>query len=223
MSAILRDVALRIDNGDPLPGGLNIEVQTIDVGSLNGREPDPAWSFVDHNGHWHGYDGKLRTPTLDERRTTVACTDPDHVEWHNRDDDDFDPDDCGEYVEVHLECAICGAVVTPGTRLVGPKSVPGRMSITAEVPVQMQHGTAVSVVATIDDEVVAFGIAQPVSHRGETGPGGVSHTTTLAFTRAGLRDRKPKRGPKLRHTCGRDCAACDVEDEAAAKRREDRS
>lgn len=219
MSSMMRDAAFRINNGHPVPGGLTIEVDTIDVGSLNGREPDPSWSFVDLNGHWHGYDSKLRTPTLDERRTTVACTDPDHAEWHNRDDDDFDPDDCGQYVEVHQECAICGAIVTPGTRLVGPKTVAGRMHMTAEVPVLLDYGESVSVVATVDDEVVAFGIAQAVEYRSDEL---VGQSTTLRFVRAGLRDRKPRRGPKLAHTCGRDCPACDVEDEAAAKRLEDR-
>jgi hypothetical protein len=80
-------------------GILRVEREVVEVSSLDPREPDPDWSFVDAAGHEHRWAGSA-TPTLEERVVE---------RWwcHSC---------CDEHVDSILVCAQCGQRVAPGTR-----------------------------------------------------------------------------------------------------------
>ena len=88
--------------GAALPG-FDLEVQSggemiqPDLGAV---EADPAWRYVDRNGHGHFFqDGQERYPTL--TWVSEPCT-----MGHG--------DDCD--AEGHYECGLCQEEVRPGTR-----------------------------------------------------------------------------------------------------------
>lgn len=68
-------VDVSIDNSDPMPGQLTVEQPMQRIQSL-GPRPDPAWEYVDNNGHFHAYtseDSHHRYPTLSAREEHIGC------------------------------------------------------------------------------------------------------------------------------------------------------
>lgn len=91
-------------------GELVMETEQIEVTSAL-PQPDHNWRFTDAQGHEHFWrDGY---PTL----VSVA----DETYWCP---------DCGDdHTDTHLECAICGEAIVPGTYFhAGRQFVPGRTS-----------------------------------------------------------------------------------------------
>ncbi len=103
---------------------LSVQVEQIEVTSDTPRL-DPAWEYVDEEGHKHRYDADKRTPTL-----TWVVDEPGGVYV----DSDGYPDDYPD--EGHYECVICGEHITPGMR--GPslfrEYVPGAVTATLDTP-----------------------------------------------------------------------------------------
>lgn len=86
---------------------LTVDVELIPI-TTNIPEPDPAWRFVDGEGHGHFYDPTAKNyPTL--RWVSLPCT--------------MGHDDCDS--EGYHECAVCGERITPGTRMPMPTSMIG--------------------------------------------------------------------------------------------------
>lgn len=120
-----------IDNGPPMPGTFGIEREMIDVSSeTGGWLPDPKWSCIDANGHWHAYttDGKL--PTLSAHVRHVDC-DGTHAFG------DMLEEECEGYDVTEYRCRICLDLVGPHRVPDGTAGLrqfaPGRTSWWAEV------------------------------------------------------------------------------------------
>lgn len=77
----------------------------------NMPEADPAWTFVDSEGHGHFWKNK-GYPTL--RWISEPCT--------------MGHDDCD--AEGHYECAVCGEEIQPGSRTAQPIWIPGFVTYT---------------------------------------------------------------------------------------------
>jgi hypothetical protein len=108
---------IRIDDGEPIAGRLEIETEVITYESITTTKPDMGWTMVDHLGHFHAYatDGEL--PTLIGRTRHVDC--PGGC--------GLDDEECEGYDVTDWFCRICDQPVEP-KRLPdpGPHSMPGR-------------------------------------------------------------------------------------------------
>lgn len=116
-----RYVTVSFDGGEQYPCEIALERGLIDVSVSGATKPDPNWTHVDGQGHFHAFadDGSL--PTL--RRDTLR---------HDCDmagDDDHDLD-CEGYDTYVSRCLICAAEVQPqqvadysDRRIPGPTTV----------------------------------------------------------------------------------------------------
>lgn len=111
----------RIDESFSIPGRLFLE-QQVDRMSTRGPKPDPAWTFVDSNRHFHARSGDS-WPRLRSKEVKVPCD-----------------GSCGGvcegqgYGRTEWSCRICGEVIEPGL-IPGPHDifVPGPKSWRVEV------------------------------------------------------------------------------------------
>jgi hypothetical protein len=95
-------------------GVLSMHVDMVEIPSL-GPRPDKSWTYTDEQGHEHFYDGyPVPYPTL------VMVAEPSY----------YCADCRGEHHDDHLECRICGEVISPGLTGGGQflERVPGRRS-----------------------------------------------------------------------------------------------
>lgn len=141
-------VKITIDNGQPMPGQLDVEYQIIDVTSATATKPAMSWTQVDDQGHWHAYDDKGELPTLVAR--------PRHIECDGS---------CGGVCEgegydiVEYFCAICDQQIEP-RRLpdTAPKSIPGRMTWTVRIEPEREITGKVTVRIAAGEKTM-FGVA----------------------------------------------------------------
>lgn len=129
MTTIHGEFTVSINNGPLLPCQLDIETEMVDV-STHGPRPDPNWTHVDSNGHYHAYDQADRLnhyPTLVEKseyhRYDEDEPDAQPAEEPSDEPDEDDEDDGWEWedreegwTETWYECAICGDRIEPGKK-----------------------------------------------------------------------------------------------------------
>jgi len=155
-------VRIRVDNRDPLPGGMEMGTDVIDVTTIGGRTlPNLAWEFTDPAGHFHAWDRAGTTPTLDKNLVHHLC----EAESHEVGDGD-DEDPCACWSEVKYACSICGWEVEPATMTDhSPEVVPGLSWWSVEVRgLELERGAKVSVVITAGDETPKFfGVAVAIA------------------------------------------------------------
>jgi len=140
-----------INNGQPMPGQLNVEYEIIDVTSSTATKPAMSWTLIDDQGHFHAYDDQGELPTLIRRVRHVDC-DGAH--------DFLDEDgECEGYDIVEYFCAICDQQIEP-ERVpdTGQKSIPGRMMWEARVRPEEQITGKVTV-RIVTDAGTQFGVA----------------------------------------------------------------
>lgn len=114
--ASLRGVTVVVDNGEPMPGDFNIEVEQIDVTlGADTHKPDPSWSFVDSHGHYHAWSTEGTLPTT---HLVEVPVDEDEAE-EDPPADPAEPDDFGDWVDDEpireRRCILCGDPVEPKT------------------------------------------------------------------------------------------------------------
>lgn len=144
---------ITINNGQPMPGMLNVEYQIIDVTSANATKPAMSWTLIDDQGHFHAYDDKGELPTLATRSRHVEC------DLSHDDDDLYLGDDCEGYDVVEYFCAICDQEIQP-ERVpdTGQKSIPGRMMWSVRIQPQEEIKGKVTVRVMTGDKTL-FGVA----------------------------------------------------------------
>src|ERR1044072_6659554 len=133
---------------------LTITTETIEVSrATDTMKPDPKWSYVDTQGHYHATskDNSDPWPTLDVRTTDL---------WDEEDEE--------EPVEYNIVRTICGATVEP--RMIVDKLAsslsefePGHKSCSADFQfvngeLCLTHGQTVSVRAVIPGHSDVFGV-----------------------------------------------------------------
>jgi hypothetical protein len=161
-----------INNATPVECELDYKVEQIDVTTLGGTEPDPAWEFVDAAGHYHAYDTEMKVPTT--RQVAFLMPHDDNCPQHYDDsyDAELEPESdepCGGWARYETQCELCAEQIAPGRRHEGPKSIPGRSSWTLKVPGQFSLTERVSVKVTAGPRATFFGFAQPFNCHGEIG------------------------------------------------------
>jgi hypothetical protein len=159
---------ITVNNGQPMPGELNIEYQIIDVTSSTATKPAMSWTVIDDQGHFHAYDDKGELPTLIARGRHIECD-----------------GSCGGVCEgegydiVEYFCAICGQQIEPErVSDTGPKSIPGRMMWEARVQPEQQITGKVTVRIATGDKTL-FGVAEARTDAWSTGPNPVAFSTRL--------------------------------------------
>jgi len=162
-----------INNATPVECELDYQVERIDVTTISGTEPNPAWEFVDAAGHYHAYDTEMKVPTT--RQVAFPMPHDDNCPQHDLDDDyldDYaielvddvnhaDDEPCEGWTRYETQCELCGEQIAPGRRPQGPKSIPGRSSWTLKVPGQYSLTDRVSIKVTAGSRTTFFGFAQP--------------------------------------------------------------
>lgn len=99
-----------VDNRGPLPGNLRIDTDVQWADSML-PAPDPKWTHIDSNGHFHARGDDQTMPTLENRPEHVPC-----------DGSCGTLGGCEGYSESHWHCRICGEECEPGT-IPGPHRV----------------------------------------------------------------------------------------------------
>ncbi len=156
MSRVASNGTVSINGGPPLPAGLKVTQEQIDV-STNLPRPDPRWTASDTAGHFHAVSADGSYPTLVKK-----------VE--HRDCDGECGGECeGDGYDVTVwTCRLCGEAVTPGMAP-GPHygSTPGRLSWTihfdgpaldGEVSVRYDAGNGTVYFGTAHAEVRSFSL-----------------------------------------------------------------
>lgn len=144
-------------NGKPvIKADVSIDQDHIDI--TTEYEPDPTWTHVDSNGHFHAYAAGNALPTLDAVSVEQPC----------------DGEECGGvcggegYTRTEYYCRICNEIVEPKSRRTsGRKYMPGLTSWYVEV--EMGHAELLDLI----DRQVSFWTT------GGRGYFGVGH---MAFT-----------------------------------------
>jgi hypothetical protein len=147
-----------VDNGPEHDGTFDITTELITVqAGPDATEPDPAWEYVDDQGHYHAYAHLTREkyspaallPTLRPRTEHVPC-----------------PGGCGdpacEGTDVTLYfCSICDERIEPGVRPdTDPHQIPGAESWSAEYETEGRPSRrTVSVWLGTPGGVIRFGTA----------------------------------------------------------------
>lgn len=143
--ALMREIQIIIDNEPPTKGEFSIHVEEVEVSSF-GSDPDPHWTYIDANGHFHAYTADMKLPTL--------VVKDEWVEYE-------EPDEDGEtgYSIRHLHCAICNEEIRPGRISAGGfrKFAPGRKSWSVVVNAPGALGEKKSV-RVISGDQMHFGV-----------------------------------------------------------------
>ena len=170
------DVTASINGGKPVPCGLSIEVDRIDVSTLTASKPDPSWTFVDAAGHFHAFDHDGQLPTIVRREELVVVESDEQEDG----DDDFDEYSEGSYTITHQDCALCGEEIKPSHVPDNPhRTIPGRTSYTLTLNSQLPAGRFSVVVRT--PERMFFGFAEGRMTHAERGPTGAMVSTYEAW------------------------------------------
>lgn len=112
-------------NGKPLIAA-EIEVHTEPIDVTTEFEPDPTWSTVDSNGHFHAFTRDNTLPTLLATQIQMPCDGQHLVPM----EDEF----CEGYIKTEYHCTICDEEIKPAMRHTsGRKYAPGIKSWTINV------------------------------------------------------------------------------------------
>jgi hypothetical protein len=158
------DVTVSINGAEPVPAMFSMDTAVIDVSSFTASKPDMTWEFIDAAGHFHAYDHEGKLPTIVHREEYIEVEREDAeftVQGDDADDDSvWDDDDYRDgYSITHIECALCGAAVTPQRVPADPhRMIPGRTDYRLTLHSPIPEGRF-SVLVTIHDKAW-FGFAE---------------------------------------------------------------
>lgn len=186
-------IKIIVNDGAPTRGELNLERLTETVRSRVATRPDPTWSMVDDEGHFHAYDQAFKLPTLTPRTRHVACTGEHPGYAHLGVDEPEDGEPCDGYDVVEHFCSICAQHVHP-RRVREPETTIDRGERwEVVVPVDVPKDVQVTV-RIIDGDTVRFGIAVRSGQRAEGSSRGDVQVTTWLVGLCPLGTR-PARAP----------------------------
>lgn len=157
---------ISINDGPQLPGRIVVEQEIRTEWSMSATKPDPTWTHIDQQQHYHAYDDDGELPTLTSRRVHLEC-DGLHVGAYD------DQADCDGYDVTEWHCRICGEHVEPGrVSDAGPFHIPARKSWHADVYSDRPAGNGLVSVRALTADRLLFGAGHARIGIVEYGPDG---------------------------------------------------